>query len=162
MSFGRRYHLLKETSQRQNQAELWDLRFSATFGTVDWLLFTDVSGQPTPPIFKGISAQKTGLFTLEDGPTGCPETSVTNYQCTLCTNPGEKIFHPHRGEGLKSLTVVDIRTWRQHLPAKNHYIHVTTELIRENVTDNRRSRLPWNIGPCLPEYTVSHPRRQSS
>jgi hypothetical protein len=53
---------------------------------------TDVSGQPICPIFKGQEVQ----------PIGCPETSVQNYNSTLCNIPEDRISHLHRGGSLKS------------------------------------------------------------
>jgi hypothetical protein len=60
---------------------------------VDRYLVNDVSGQTTGPIFKGIVVSEESslhFFVLKDGPTGCPETSVTNYQSTLCNNSEER------------------------------------------------------------------------
>ena len=39
---------------------------------------------------------------LKMGPTGCPKTSTTNFQSTLCNNPEEQISHLRHAEGLKS------------------------------------------------------------
>jgi len=39
------------------------------------------------------------------GPIGCPETSVTNYQCTLCNIPEEGRPYVHHGGSLKSCKV---------------------------------------------------------
>jgi len=50
-----------------------DLRPSGMLSSVCWYLLTDVSGQPIGPIFKSQPVQE-----------GCPETSTTNYQHTLC------------------------------------------------------------------------------
>jgi hypothetical protein len=44
---------------------------------------TDISGQPIGLIVKGAS--------LQMGPIGCPERSVTNYQSTLCNVPKEPV-----------------------------------------------------------------------
>jgi hypothetical protein len=43
---------------------------------------TDVSGQSIGPIFKGQTVLE--WLALEDGPIGCPETSVTKHQSTPC------------------------------------------------------------------------------
>jgi hypothetical protein len=56
---------------------------------VDWQLFTDVSGQPVGPIFKGQVVIR-------------PETSVTNSQSTLRNISDERRCYSHRGEGLKA------------------------------------------------------------
>jgi len=36
------------------------------------------------------------------GPTGCPETSVTNYPSTLRNAPEDRTFHLHCGGSFKS------------------------------------------------------------
>jgi hypothetical protein len=51
---------------------------------IDWQLVTDVSGQPIGSIFKSL-----GFMNFEDGPMGCTETLVTNYQSVLCNMPEE-------------------------------------------------------------------------
>ena len=63
------------------------------------------------------------------GRIGCPETSITNYQCTLCTSPGQQISHSHRGESLKSRRMDDLRTWKEHDLVKHQYD--ITDLIRK-------------------------------
>jgi DNA-binding XRE family transcriptional regulator len=54
---------------------------------VDWWLFTDVSGQTIGSIFKGQAVQEflTCLQLI-----GCFETSVNDYQYTLCGIPEER------------------------------------------------------------------------
>ena len=64
------------------------------------LVFTDVSGQPIGPIFKGQAIRTAWLLNM--GPTGCPETSVTNYQSTLSNIPEERRSHLHSHASLKS------------------------------------------------------------
>ena len=67
-----------------NQFGICDLRSPAMLRSVDWLLCTDVSGQPIGPIFKGQAVQALFLecLALEDRPIGCPEISVTtNLRC---------------------------------------------------------------------------------
>lgn len=49
------------------------------------LVVTDVSGQSVGPI--------SNVQSVEDGNLGCPETSVTNYQCTMCNNSEEHRYH---------------------------------------------------------------------
>jgi hypothetical protein len=65
----------------------WNLRSSGILRSVDWYLFTNVSGQPIGPIFKGQVSHKisswTDYLTLEDGTDKWPVTSVNNYQSTL-------------------------------------------------------------------------------
>jgi hypothetical protein len=51
------------------------------------LVVTDVSGRPSGPKFKG---QAMDFLTLKMGPTGCTETSITNYQFTPRNIPGER------------------------------------------------------------------------
>ena len=46
---------------------------SGTLSSVCWYLLTEVSGQPVGPTFKIQPVQE-----------GCPETSTTSYQHTLC------------------------------------------------------------------------------
>lgn len=53
-----------------------DLRSSGLLSSVCWYLLTNVSGQPIGPIFESQPVQE-----------GCPETSTTNYQYTLCNVP---------------------------------------------------------------------------
>jgi len=48
------------------------------------LLFTDISGQPVSPIFKGHAVQSWTTGPLKMGPIGCPEVSVTNCQSAVC------------------------------------------------------------------------------
>ena len=50
--------------------------------SVDWQLFTDVSGQHIGPI-----------FTLEGEVVDCPETSINKYQSTLRKVPEEGRSH---------------------------------------------------------------------
>jgi len=52
---------------------------------------TDVSGQPTGHTFKGHAAQECR-----------PETSITNYQSTLCKIPEVRRSNLHHGKNLKS------------------------------------------------------------
>ena len=52
---------------------------------------TDVSGQPTGHTFKGQAAQERR-----------PETSITNYQSTLCKILEFRLSHLHQGGTLKS------------------------------------------------------------
>ena len=40
----------------------------------------------------GFCAAYIGKLTLEDGPISCPETSVTNYQCTFRKIPEMRRF----------------------------------------------------------------------
>ena len=55
------------------------------------LAVTNVSGQPTGHTFRGHAAQECR-----------PETSITNYQSTLCKIPEVRRSHLHQGENLKS------------------------------------------------------------
>jgi len=60
------------TAWFQISAAMWDLRSSGMLSSVDWLLVTDVVGQPKGPIFKRPA------WPLKMGPTSCHETSVNN------------------------------------------------------------------------------------
>jgi hypothetical protein len=53
--------------------------------------FTDISGQPMGPVFKGSM-----------GPIFCTETSVINYHYSLRNNPEERSSHLLGGESMKS------------------------------------------------------------
>jgi len=52
----------------------WDLRSAGLLRSLYRQLITDVSEQPSDPMFKGL---------LKMGPSDCPETSANNYQYTL-------------------------------------------------------------------------------
>jgi hypothetical protein len=53
-------------------------------GGVDWYLVTDFLNRLSVPYPRVKQSKKLG-------PTGCPETSVTNYQSTVCNNPEERL-----------------------------------------------------------------------
>ena len=55
------------------------------------LVFTDVSGRPVGPTFKVETVHCCWIARhLTIGPIACPETSVTNYRCTLRNIPEER------------------------------------------------------------------------
>jgi hypothetical protein len=72
---------LKETGRVFSVPPLckWDLHSSGMLRSTDWLLITDVSGQPICTIFKGQAT-----WTSKIRPIDWLETSVPNYQPTLC------------------------------------------------------------------------------
>jgi hypothetical protein len=49
---------------------------------------------------------KKAAWPLKMWPTGCPETSVINYQSTLRHIPEERIYHLHHGGSLESQIVL--------------------------------------------------------
>ena len=61
------------------------------------LLVTDVSVQHIGPVFFTSKAS-----TLKMEPLGCPETSVTNYRCTLRNVPQEGRSRLHLGGSVRS------------------------------------------------------------
>jgi hypothetical protein len=61
------------------------------------LLVTDVSGQHIGPVFFTGQAS-----TLKMEPLGCPETSVTNYRCTLRNVPQEGKSRLHLSGSVRS------------------------------------------------------------
>ena len=69
--------------------------------SVNWQLFTDISGQVTGPIFWSRTA-----WSLKMGPVSCPETSVNNYQPAPHNIPEEQWSHLHRRGSLNSLICV--------------------------------------------------------
>jgi len=64
----------------------------------------DVSVQPISFIFNAQAVQEEPwvIWSLKTGPTGRPETSVTNYQTTLRNIPEDRISYLHRRGSLKS------------------------------------------------------------
>jgi hypothetical protein len=72
--------------------------------------YTALSGRSVPTFRDNLSVpwkvkKKTfflDLLTLEDGPTGCPETSIQTYHSTLRNIPEERRSHLHHGGSLKS------------------------------------------------------------
>jgi hypothetical protein len=52
----------------------------------------------------GVCTHFVKCFTLEDGMTGCPKTSVRNFHSTLRKTPEERRSRVYRGESLKSWT----------------------------------------------------------
>jgi len=66
------------------------------------LLFTDISGQPVSPIFKGHAVQSWTTGPLQTGPIGCPEVSVTNHQSAVCSVTEECGSDSHHDGSIKS------------------------------------------------------------
>jgi len=64
------------------------LHSSGLLSSVDCSLVTDVSGQPTGPIFKGQAYRED--WQLKMGRIACTETSVTNYKSMLRNIPEER------------------------------------------------------------------------
>jgi hypothetical protein len=72
--------------------------------------YAAISGKSVPtfrrnlsgPIFKGQEIQELTFFSLEDGPIGCPETSVRNYQYLLRNKPEKRSSHLLGGGSLSS------------------------------------------------------------
>jgi len=60
----------------------WGLTSSGMLRSVDWYLFTDVSGQPIDAIFKSKKLR----------PTAFPETSVTKQQPKLRNIPEDRMY----------------------------------------------------------------------
>jgi hypothetical protein len=58
--------------------------FSGISLSVDWCFVTDVSVRPVGPLFF------LDCLPLKMGRTGCPETSVENYHCSLSKIPEER------------------------------------------------------------------------
>ena len=57
--------------------------------------FLTVLGQRIGPILKGQESKKMGLI-------GCPQTSLSNYHCSLLNSPDERSSHLLCGGSLKS------------------------------------------------------------
>jgi len=55
-------------------------------------------------------------LTTEDGPTGCPETLVNNYQAALHKITEEQRFHLHHSRSLKSQKITDYLHTRHLVP----------------------------------------------
>ena len=68
------------------------------------LLFTDISGQPVCPIFKGHAVQSWTTGPLQTGPIGCPEVSVTNHQSAVCKVTEERGSDSHHDGSITSLS----------------------------------------------------------
>jgi hypothetical protein len=55
---------------------------------------------------------------LKMGPIGCPETSVSNYQSTLCNIPEERRSYLHRDGSLKTRQSRGVSEWSRNLVRK--------------------------------------------
>jgi len=69
------------------------------------MVVTDVSGHSVPlqgSAYLTLADRTDNGWPLKVGQTGCPETSVSNYQSTLSNIPEERRSHLHRDGSLKS------------------------------------------------------------
>jgi hypothetical protein len=75
---------------------------------VYWKFLTDVSEQLIGPMLKGLKSKGWTLdsWPFKTGPTGCPATSVRNYQYTLCNSPEERSSHLLCARSLKCTIVL--------------------------------------------------------
>jgi len=57
-------------------------------------------------------------FTNEDGPIGCPETLVNNYQAVLHKITEQRRFYLHHSRSLKSQKITDYLHTRHLVPSE--------------------------------------------
>jgi hypothetical protein len=82
-----------------------------------------------------------GSRPLKMRPIGCPETSVKDYQSTLCNIPEERRSHQHRDGNLKSRIVQTYFLGRIATSFPNH--SVTGHTWQTSWTDKLPNLLPW-------------------
>jgi hypothetical protein len=134
----------------------WDIHPSGMLHDLDWLLVTNLSGQPN------VKQSSWTASPMKMGPIGCPETLVTIYKSTLCNIPAGRrhqiycIF-----EGMR-MTQNDSKLWQNieqlrdimHCPFLNSYCYFSGPCNFYIQGDWGGSKLLWNVSLFASQHGV--------